>query len=155
MWPVRGSNLHQTQRCSEFLTRSNTNCSVQAQKMAGGLKFHTSDVEALYYLCSENKAADKLRSSSTADLHLCFCICKKLFFSWRSSNANSKDTSQPEVLVFKNLKGSFKKPREWFFSSKETSAVFLSIYQPRHEKTNCLISDLVKHKLDCTATEDG
>ena len=29
------------------------------------------------------------------------------------------------------------------------------IYEPRHEKTNILVSDLVRHKPGCTATEDG
>ena len=29
------------------------------------------------------------------------------------------------------------------------------IYEPRHEKTNVLVSDLVRHNLGCTATEDG
>ena len=27
-------------------------------------------------------------------------------------------------------------------------------YEPRHEKTNVLVSDQVRHKLGCTATED-
>ena len=61
--------------------------------MAGGLKFYIYQVEGLYYLCSENKGADQLRSYCAADLHLCFCICKKagflmtwlkLFFSYIS-----------------------------------------------------------------------
>ena len=30
-----------------------------------------------------------------------------------------------------------------------------SIFKPRHEKTNILVSDLVRHKSGCTATEDG
>ena len=29
------------------------------------------------------------------------------------------------------------------------------LYEPRHEKTNTLVSDLVRHKPGCTATEDG
>ena len=29
------------------------------------------------------------------------------------------------------------------------------IYEPRHEKTNVLVSDLVRHKPGCTATQDG
>ena len=33
-------------------------------------------VEGFYYLCSENKGADQLRSYCAADLRLCFCICK-------------------------------------------------------------------------------
>ena len=28
-------------------------------------------------------------------------------------------------------------------------------YEPRHEKTNVLVSDLVRHKPGCTALEDG
>ena len=28
-------------------------------------------------------------------------------------------------------------------------------YEPRHEKTNVLVSDLVRHKPGCTVTEDG
>ena len=30
----------------------------------------------MYYLCSENKGANQLWSYCTADLHLCFRICK-------------------------------------------------------------------------------
>ena len=29
------------------------------------------------------------------------------------------------------------------------------LYEPRHEKTNILVFDLVRHKPSCTATEDG
>ena len=32
--------------------------------------------------------------------------------------------------------------------------IFL-IYEPRHEKTNLLVSNLGRHKPGCTATEDG
>ena len=31
----------------------------------------------------------------------------------------------------------------------------LQIFEPRHEKTNILVSDLVRHKPGCTATEDS
>ena len=47
---------------SGFPTRSDTNWAVQPQKMAIGLKFQIKEVEGLYYPCSENKAADQLRS---------------------------------------------------------------------------------------------
>ena len=30
-----------------------------------------------------------------------------------------------------------------------------NIYEPRHEKTKVLVSDLVRYKPGCTATEDG
>ena len=36
-----------------------------------------------------------------------------------------------------------------------SSSILLIIYEPRHEKTNILVSDLVRHKPGCTATEDG
>ena len=38
---------------------------IQLQKMARGLKFLIWEIEGLYYLGSENKAADQLRDYST------------------------------------------------------------------------------------------
>ena len=35
--------------------------------------------EGLYYLCSENKEADQLRSYCAADLHLCFAFANNWF----------------------------------------------------------------------------
>ena len=32
---------------------------------------------------------------------------------------------------------------------------FARLFEPRHEKTNILVSDLVRHKPGCTTTEDG
>ena len=54
--------------------------------MARGLIFCIKEVEALYYLCSENRGADQLRGYREADLRLCFHICKKPVFSRRGSN---------------------------------------------------------------------
>ena len=65
--------------------RSDTNRSVQPQKMARGLKFRMEVVEGLYYPYSENKGADQLRGYREADLRLCFRICKKPVFSRRGS----------------------------------------------------------------------
>ena len=39
----------------------------------------------MYYLCSENKAADQLHGHREADLRLCFRLCKKPVFSQRGS----------------------------------------------------------------------
>ena len=61
-----------------FQTWSDTNQTVQLQKMARGLKFRNKKVEGLYHLCSENKGADQLRGFREADLRLCFRICKRL-----------------------------------------------------------------------------
>ena len=62
-----------------FPTRLDINRAVQPQKMSRGLIFRIWEVEGLYYLCSENKGADQLRSYCAADLRLCFRICKKRF----------------------------------------------------------------------------
>ena len=76
---------------------SDTNRAVQQQMISRGLKFRILEVKGLYYLCSENKGADQLRSYCAADLHLCFCIFKKQVFSQRGSygglNANLKENS--------------------------------------------------------------
>ena len=53
-----------------FLNRSDTIRAVQAQKMVRGCKFWILKVEELYYLCSEHKCADHLRSYCEADLRL-------------------------------------------------------------------------------------
>ena len=36
-----------------------------------------------------------------------------------------------------------------------TSSYSENAFELRHEKTNVLVSDLVRHKPGCTATEDG
>ena len=58
-----------------FPTWSDTNQTVQLQKMARGLKFRIFEVEGLYYPCSENKGPDQL-------MRLCFRICKMLVFAY-------------------------------------------------------------------------
>ena len=70
---------------SGFPTRSDTNQSVQSQKMVRAMEFRIYEVEGLYYPYSENKGADQLRGYCKADLHLCFRICKKTVFSQRGS----------------------------------------------------------------------
>ena len=64
-----------------FPTWSDTNQTVQLQKMARGLKFRIYKVKGLYYLYSQNKGADQLRGYCEDDLRLCFRICKKPVFS--------------------------------------------------------------------------
>ena len=54
---------------------------LKSQKMARGLKFWILEVEEVYYLCSENKGADRLSDYREADLLLCFRICRLLNFS--------------------------------------------------------------------------
>ena len=73
---------------SGFQTMSDKKPAVQPQKMARGLNSRlrkkrdcTKEKEGLYYLCSENNGADQLHGNGTADLRLCFRICKKQVFS--------------------------------------------------------------------------
>ena len=54
--------------------------SVQSQKQARYLKFQIYIEEGLYYPCRENIGADQPCSYCTADLRLCFCICRLLVF---------------------------------------------------------------------------
>ena len=85
-------------RSSGFPTRSDTNWSVQPQKMAKGLKFRIQEVKGLYYLYSENKGADQLRGYREAGLRLCFRICKKLVFSGRGSNIKLQSLCIPFTM---------------------------------------------------------
>ena len=39
--------------------------------------------------------------------------------------------------------------------SNTTRSAVVQLDEPRHEKTNVLVSDLVRHKPGLTATEDG
>ena len=61
---------------------SDTNRAAQAQKNARCLKFWISVEEGLYYLFSENKGADHLRSYHEADLCHFFHICKGPLTIW-------------------------------------------------------------------------
>ena len=74
-------------------TRSDTNLPVQSQKQARSLKFWVKVEEILYYLCSEQKGADQLRSDCEADLRLCFSPMQSLF----SHAATQIETSNKRV----------------------------------------------------------
>ena len=58
---------------------------VQSQEQARTLKFRIKEEELLHYLWSENKGADQLCSYCTADLRLCFRICRLLVFLFSGS----------------------------------------------------------------------
>ena len=60
----------------------------QTQKMARGFEFRIKEEEGLFYLCS-GKCADQLRRYCTADLCLCFCICKNRF-SYHAAHIEDK-----------------------------------------------------------------
>ena len=77
----KSTAVSQKNLSSGFPTRSDTNQAVQPLKMVRNLKFWNLKIEGLYYLCSENKGADQLRSYCTADQQLCFCIYAKSRFS--------------------------------------------------------------------------
>ena len=62
--------------CEKTSLEGFRNRAVQQQKMARELKFRIKEVGELYYLYRENKGADQLCCYRTADLCLCFRICK-------------------------------------------------------------------------------
>ena len=66
--------LSQENHSCGYLTRSDTNQSVQSQKMAKSLKLWLYEEDGLYYLRRENIDADQLCSYCTADVCLCFCM---------------------------------------------------------------------------------
>ena len=74
-----------------FLNRSDTNRSVQLQKTASSLKFCIYKEEGLYYLCSENKDEDQLRSYCELILAFVFAYAKCWF---------SPDAAQMCFLLF-------------------------------------------------------
>ena len=69
---------------SGHLTRSDTNQVVQLLKMARLSALESGGI--VYYLYRENKDADQLRDYRTADLHLCFRICKNWVISLHGSH---------------------------------------------------------------------
>ena len=53
----------------------------------------------MYYLCSENKCADRLCGYSEADLHLCFGIMQKSRFSHDAAHFSNTSLSISDMFV--------------------------------------------------------
>ena len=88
----------------------------------------------MYYPSSENKGADQLRGYREADLRLCFRICKNPVFSRRGSYINDGKIHPSQA-------------GHWLADC---------IYMSRDvRKPVFRVSDQVRHKPGCTATEDG
>ena len=74
--PIRGTTCH---RSFVFVVLSPCQSHwLSLHEKTNDLKFQSQEDEALYYLCNEIKGADKLCSYCTADLCLCFPLCKLL-----------------------------------------------------------------------------
>ena len=73
-------NDNRENRSLGFLTRSDTNRAVQLQKIVRDTKFGFRKKRDFTILVAKTKGADQLRSYCTADLRLCFRICKKWVF---------------------------------------------------------------------------
>ena len=98
--------MSQENLSSGFLTRSETDRTVQSQKIVAWY-FRFRKVEGLYDQCSENKGGDWLYGAVQLVLHLCFRICKfstscfsqmipaciKLRFDRKLSNNSSSNLS--------------------------------------------------------------
>ena len=57
------------------------------------------------------------------------------------------------------LKSHYSRPFQFVWGAVVTNDVnnvqLMKGYEPRHEETSVLVSDLVRHKPGCTALEDG
>ena len=96
-------------RSSGFPTRYDTNLAVQIQKMTRGLKFRIYEIQGLYYICSENKAADQLCGYREADLRLFSHMQKadflttRLFHNIRLYNLAHGIWAQNVILLSSNV----------------------------------------------------
>ena len=85
----------------------------------------------MYYPSCENKGADQLCSNCTADLRLCFRICKLLVFSCEGSNTSWRECfSRLHVIVIRkgfmlgpNLKKKNHPTEIWYYSMKDLCLV--------------------------------
>ena len=75
-----------------FPTMSDTNRSLQLQKIDRRLKIRVYEEEVSYYPCSENKGADRLRNYYEADL-------RNPVFSCRGSYVHSSKTLLHDILL--------------------------------------------------------
>ena len=65
--------------------------------------------EELYYPNGEHKVADQLCSYCTADLRLCFRICKLLGFSCTGSNIENQFDTKMRIFMLVMLRFAFVK----------------------------------------------
>ena len=77
-----------------FLTMSDINQAVQAQKQARSLKFWIYQEEWLYYLCSKNKKADQL---------ICIFFCLHMLLVFYCSMLIVLDQHQLNGCLFEML----------------------------------------------------
>ena len=133
----------------------------------------------LDFCICENKDADQLRGNREADQRICFrytdSTIRLLPKSEISSLSPSSVTAQPGLCGTwsETPKTGFPRTRlilsisteilyqlafccnKFHMKTLSFPRLFQIITEPRHEKTNILVSDLVRHKPGCTATEDG
>ena len=113
--------------------RSDTNRTVQSQKMEKDWKFWIKKVEELYYPCSENNGADQLRSYCEADLWLCFRLCKLFVFPCGGSylvHVQAEKMSDQWCLFTQLLGGN----REQSISFTNVFLIAINCFQDRKKK---------------------
>ena len=86
-------------------TRSDTNRAVQPQKMVRGLKFRIYEVEELYYLCSENKGTDQLRSycRSRALGYIAHSDFGTNGYDWSRENRSLEHVAEKNTLILDSI----------------------------------------------------
>ena len=100
------------------------------------------------------------------DPYLMAMPCEPKGINWFSLRQNLRllltlFESKPHIIIIFRLKTNKQKPEKHHVNGSQTRRVIPTkeadriAIEPRHEKTNILVSDLVRHKPGCTATEDG
>ena len=79
----------------------------------------------------------------------------RIFALLRCSHFLTKNNSVFVILTFQILAKFDLTDVVNFKQLAQISTVVSPIFEHHHEKTNALVSDLVRHKPGCTATEDG
>ena len=163
---------------SLFYCLSHSNQAVQPQKMARGMKFRIKKVEELYYLCSENKGTVQLRGYREADLRLFFSHMQKngfltmrlVYLSIRTKPLAMYLYSNDQHLTekFMNACSSGSCCVNDCIMQMSGKVILIMITGPWNldplkphfymslalRKPFFGVSDLVRHKPSCTATED-
>ena len=88
----------------------------------------------MYYLCSENKGTDQLRSYCAADLHLYFCIF--FLMAWLIYLHCFSESENAQSLMVKKQLNDLKEENESLKSSVHRLSVELSSYQAQYRPIN-------------------
>ena len=86
------------------------------------------------------------------NVHIMHCVTHTCS-NTKVKQANSENLCPPPLILFLEKESS--ENVKFKGGGYPHKVLTTSTYEPRHEKTNILVSDQVRHKPGCTATEGG